>query len=193
MYIIAGLGNPGKKYEHTRHNCGFDALDFLADRFRIDVSARKFKALCGNGVIEGQKVLLMKPQTFMNLSGEAVQEAAAYYKIDPEDELIVMYDDISLPPGQLRVRGKGSAGGHNGIKNIIQMLGTDKFKRVRIGTGDRPEEYELVDWVLGHFPAGEQKSMEEVLRRAADAAAALTFEPLDLVMSRYNRKNEAEA
>ena len=133
MYIVAGLGNPGGKYEHTRHNCGFEVIDILAERYRIEVSDRKFKALCGNGLIEGQKVLLMKPQTFMNLSGEAVQQAVTFYKADPASQLIVLYDDISLQPGTIRIREKGSAGGHNGIKNIIQMLGDDHFLRRRAG------------------------------------------------------------
>ena len=130
MYIIAGLGNPGSRYEKTRHNCGFEAIDLLAERCGISLKDRKFKSLCGNGVIDGQKVLLMKPLTYMNLSGEAVQAAAAFYKIDPAKELIVLYDDISLEPGQLRVRAKGSAGGHNGIRSIIRMLGTEQFLRV---------------------------------------------------------------
>ena len=131
MMIIAGLGNPGRKYQKTRHNCGFEALDLLADRNHISVSQEKFRALCGTGMIDGVKVLLMKPQTFMNLSGEAIQAACAYYQADPATSLIVMYDDISLDPGRIRVRTKGSAGGHNGMKSIIQMLGTDRFLRIR--------------------------------------------------------------
>ena len=186
MFIIAGLGNPGRKYEKTRHNCGFEALDILADRYRIDVSQHKFRALTGTGEIEGQKVLLMKPQTFMNLSGEAVQAACSYYKVDPADGLIVLYDDISLDPGQIRVRAKGSAGGHNGMKNIIQMLGTDQFLRIRIGTGKQPDDYAQVDWVLGHFSSKEQTEMADAFDRAARAAAELLTEDPEKVMSIYN-------
>ena len=192
MYIIAGLGNPGRKYEKTRHNCGFEALDILADRARIDVSSPKFHALCGTGAIDGQKVLLMKPQTYMNLSGQAVQAACAYYKVDPAAQLIVLYDDISLEPGQLRIRAKGSAGGHNGIKNIIQMLGTDQFLRVKIGTGRQPSDYQQVDWVLGHFPPDQRADMEDAFDRAARAAQALLTEDPEQVMSQYNRRQEKE-
>lgn len=188
MYIVAGLGNPGGKYEHTRHNCGFEVIDILAERYRIEVSDRKFKALCGNGLIEGQKVLLMKPQTFMNLSGEAVQQALAFYKADPASQLIVLYDDISLQPGTIRIREKGSAGGHNGIKNIIQMLGDDHFLRIKIGTGGKPEGWDLADYVLGRFPSSVQVTMTESFERASRAAVALMTEPAEKVMSTYNRK-----
>ncbi len=186
MIIIAGLGNPGRKYDKTRHNCGFEALDILAERYRINVTQDKFKALCGTGMIDGVKVLLMKPQTFMNLSGEAVQAACAYYQVDPAEELIVMYDDISLDPGRIRIRTKGSAGGHNGMKNIIQMLGTDQFTRIRIGTGHQPSDYAQVDWVLGHFPPDERVLMIEAFEKASRAAAALLTEPAQKVMSEYN-------
>ena len=192
MYIIAGLGNPGSKYEKTRHNCGFEAIDLLADRCRIDVKERKFKALCGSGVIGGNRVLLMKPLTYMNLSGEAIQAAVSFYKIDPEKELIVLYDEISLEPGQLRVRAKGSAGGHNGIRNIIQMLGTDRFLRVKIGTGKKPSDMDLVDYVLGRFPLSERADMTAAFDRASEAAMDLVTQPLDRVMNEYNRKMEKE-
>ncbi len=188
MYIIAGLGNPGRKYEKTRHNCGFEALDILADRFGIDVTSERFRARVGTGVIGGQKVLLMKPQTFMNLSGDSVQEACAWYKADPATDLIVLYDDISLDPGQIRVRTKGSAGGHNGMKSIIQRLGTDQFLRVRIGTGHQPSDYAQVDWVLGHFPKDEQAVMADAFDRAARAAAELLTEDAEKVMSVYNAR-----
>lgn len=188
MYIIAGLGNPGGKYEHTRHNCGFEVIDILAERYRIDVSDRKFKSLCGTGLMEGHRVLLLKPQTFMNLSGSAVQEATAFYKADPASHLVILYDDISLEPGVIRVRGKGSAGGHNGIKNIIRMLGTDKFLRVKIGTGGKPEGWDLADYVLGRFPSAVQVTMTESFERASRAAAALLTEPAEKVMSAYNGK-----
>lgn len=150
MYIIVGLGNPSKQYEGTRHNAGFMTLDVLADRYNIDISEKKHKALCGKGVIEGNKVVLLKPQTFMNLSGESVRAAADFYKVAPE-EIIVIYDDISLEPGQLRVRKKGSAGGHNGMKNIIAHLGTQDFPRIRVGVGEKPAGMDLADYVLGRF------------------------------------------
>lgn len=190
MYIIAGLGNPGSRYEKTRHNCGFEAIDLLAERCGISLKDRKFKSLCGNGVIDGQKVLLMKPLTYMNLSGEAVQAAAAFYKIDPAKELIVLYDDISLEPGQLRVRAKGSAGGHNGIRSIIRMLGTEQFLRVKIGTGAKPADMDLADYVLGRIPLSERADMAEAFDRASKAAVDLVTEPLDRVMNEYNRKIE---
>ena len=190
MYIIAGLGNPGSRYEKTRHNCGFEAIDLLAERCGISLEDRKFKSLCGNGVIDGQKVLLMKPLTYMNLSGEAVQAAAAFYKIDPAKELIVLYDDISLEPGQLRVRAKGSAGGHNGIRSIIRMLGTEQFLRVKIGTGAKPADMDLADYVLGRIPLSERADMAEAFDRASKAAVDLVTEPLDRVMNEYNRKIE---
>ena len=173
MYIIAGLGNPGSKYAHTRHNAGFEAIDCLADRYRIDISTKKFQALCGSGVIEGQKVLLLKPQTYMNLSGESLRAACDFYKIDPEEELIVLYDDISLVPGQLRIRAKGSAGGHNGIKSIIAHLGTQVFK--------------LADYVLGHFSKEEQTEMAEAFDRAAQAAGKLVCEDMQSVMNEFNK------
>ena len=172
MYIIAGLGNPGKEYMGTRHNAGFSVIDVLADRYRIDVSEKKHKALCGRGVIEGQKVLLLKPQTFMNLSGESIRAAADYYKIEPE-EMIVIYDDISLDPGQLRIRLKGSAGGHNGIKNIIANLGTQDFPRIKVGVGAKPPRMDLADYVLSRFGAGEQKLMDEAFGEAAEAAVMM--------------------
>lgn len=190
MYIIAGLGNPGSKYEHSRHNAGFEAIDRLAAEYRISVDNKKFQALCGSGYIEGQKVLLVKPQTYMNLSGESVRAACDFFKIDPEEELIVLYDDISLAPGQLRIRKKGSAGGHNGIKNIIQHLGTQVFKRVKIGVGEKPSGYDLADYVLGHFSREEWTEMEDAFKRAAKAAAEMTAGDVERVMNEYNtRKN----
>lgn len=188
MYVIAGLGNPGKKYAKTRHNAGFDTIDIIADRYRIDVSMEKFKALVGTGVIEGQKVILVKPQTFMNLSGDSLRLVCDFYKIDVEEELIVIYDDISLDPGQIRVRKKGSAGGHNGMKSIIAQLGTQVFKRVKVGVGEKPEGYDLADYVLGHFSFTERIHMEEAFDRAARAAAALVTQPPEEVMNEYNKK-----
>lgn len=188
MYVIAGLGNPGKKYAKTRHNAGFDTIDIIADRYRIDVSTEKFKALVGTGVIDGQKVILVKPQTFMNLSGDSLRLVCDFYKIDVKEELIVIYDDISLEPGQIRVRKKGSAGGHNGMKSIIAQLGTQVFKRVKVGVGEKTEGYDLADYVLGHFSFTERIHMEEAFDRAARAAAALVTQPPEEVMNEYNKK-----
>ena len=168
MFLIAGLGNPGKEYENTRHNAGFMVLDALADKLGADISEKKHKALCGKAVIGGQKVILLKPQTYMNSSGESIRAAADYYKVDPED-ILVVYDDISLAPGQLRIRAKGSAGGHNGIKSIIAHLGTQEFPRVRVGVGEKPPRMDLADYVLGHFSQGERKIMEDAVKEAADA------------------------
>lgn len=190
MYIIAGLGNPGQKYAHTRHNAGYEAIDRLAEKYGIRIETEKFRALTGTGYIEGQKVLLLKPLTFMNLSGESIRAACDFYKIDPQEGFCVLYDDISLPPGQLRVRGKGSAGGHNGIKNIIAQLGTQEFARVKIGVGEKPKEYDLVDYVLGHFSEEEWATMTDAFSRAADAAAMLVNEDVQAVMNRYNEKKK---
>lgn len=191
MYLIAGLGNPGSKYAHTRHNVGFDTLDYLADYYGIDVETKKFKALVGQGMAAGNKVLLMKPQTYMNLSGESLREAVDFYKIDPEEELIVIYDDISLEPGQLRLRGKGSAGGHNGIKSIIAQLGTQNFKRIKVGVGEKPSDYDLADYVLGHFHREEKLIMEDAKKRAAKAAVSIMNDGLAAAMNEYNQKTTA--
>lgn len=191
MYLIAGLGNPTKEYDKTRHNVGFSVIDVLADRYRIDISEKKHKALCGRGVIEGQKVLLLKPQTFMNLSGESIRAAADYYKIEPE-EMIVIYDDISLDPGQLRIRLKGSAGGHNGIKNIIANLGTQDFPRIKVGIGAKPPRMDLADYVLSRFGAGEQKLMEEAFGEAAEAAVMMMTDGAERAMNHFNAKKKAE-
>lgn len=191
MYLIAGLGNPTKEYDKTRHNVGFSVIDVLADRYRIDISEKKHKALCGRGVIEGQKVLLLKPQTFMNLSGESIRAAADYYKIAPE-EMIVIYDDISLDPGQLRIRLKGSAGGHNGIKNIIANLGTQDFPRIKVGVGAKPPRMDLADYVLSRFGAGEQKLMDEAFGEAAEAAVMMMTDGAERAMNHFNAKKKAE-
>lgn len=186
MYLIAGLGNPGWEYENTRHNAGFASIDRLAEKNHISIDMKKFQALCGTGYIGGQKVLLLKPQTYMNLSGESLRAACDFFKIDPEQELIVIYDDISLAPGQLRIRAKGSAGGHNGIKSIISHLGTQVFLRVKVGVGEKPQGWDLADYVLGHFSKEEQQVMQESFDRAADAAAALLSEEVQQVMNEYN-------
>lgn len=193
MYLIAGLGNPTKQYEHTRHNIGFDAVTYLAERYHISMNTKKFRGICGSGVIEGQKVLLLQPQTYMNLSGESIGEAAAFYKLDPSSEVIVIYDDIALDPGNIRVRKKGSAGGHNGIKNIIAHLGTQEFQRIRIGVGEKPKEYDLADYVLGHFSAEDRRKVEEAFGYAADAVTLMVQDETDEAMNRYNRKQKQEA
>ncbi len=188
MYIIAGLGNPTKQYENTRHNAGFAVIDYLSEKYQIPVKQAGFKGLYGSGYIEGQKVLLLKPQTFMNLSGESIRAAMDFYKIDPEEELIIIYDDISLAPGQLRVRGKGSAGGHNGIKNIILHLGDQKFPRIKVGVGEKPAGYDLADYVLGHFSKEEQKQMDEAFAQAGAAVEVILTEGIDAAMNRFNGK-----
>ena len=190
MYIIVGLGNPGKKYAHTRHNVGFDTIDILAERYRISADTKKSKALYGKGMIEGRKVILAKPQTFMNLSGESVRELIDFYKIDEAKELIVIYDDISLEPGQLRLRAKGSAGGHNGIKNIIAHLGGQEFGRVKVGIGEKPKGYDLADYVLGHFSKEERQKMDASLERAADAVVRILVDDMASAMNEYNKKVE---
>lgn len=190
MYIIVGLGNPGRQYAHTRHNVGFDTIDVLADRYGISVDAKKHKAIYGKGIMEGQRVVLAKPQTYMNLSGESVRELIDFYKVDEEEELIVIYDDISLDPGQLRLRTKGSAGGHNGIKSIIAHLGGQVFKRIKVGVGEKPRGYDLADYVLGHFSKGDREQIADALERAADAIAKIMTEDMDAAMNQYNKKVE---
>lgn len=190
MYLIAGLGNPTKQYEHTRHNIGFDTVAYLADAYHISMNTKKFHGICGTGVIEGQKVLLLQPQTYMNLSGTSVSEAAAFYKLDPASEVIVIYDDIALEPGSIRVRKKGSAGGHNGIKDIIARLGTQEFLRVRVGVGEKPPHFDLADHVLGRFSPEDRKKAEEAIADAADAVRLLVADEADAAMNLYNRKKQ---
>lgn len=190
MYIIVGLGNPKKEYENTRHNIGFDVIDTLAEQEKIDVLEKKHKALIGKGYVAGQKCILAKPQTFMNLSGESVRELIDYYKVDEETELIVISDDISLDVGQLRIRKKGSAGGHNGLKNIIAHLGHDKFNRVKMGVGEKPKGWDLADYVLGHFSGEERKVMDAAAERAADAIRMIITQDADAAMNEYNKKVE---
>lgn len=189
MYLIAGLGNPTREYEKTRHNVGFEAIDILADKARTTVTEKKHKALYGKGYIGGQKVILAKPQTYMNLSGESIREIADFYKIEPEN-IIILCDDINLSEGQLRIRLKGSAGGHNGLKNIISHLGTQEFPRIRIGVGEKPRGMDLADYVLGRFPKEQQAVMEEAYRDAAEAACMMIEDGADAAMNHYNRKNK---
>ena len=187
MYIIVGLGNPGKQYEGTRHNVGFDVIDALADKYNISVIERKHKALIGKGLVAGQKVILVKPMTYMNLSGESVREAVDYYKVDEKEEFIVVYDDISLAPGGLRIRGKGSAGGHNGIKSIIGHLGHDVFKRIKVGVGEKPKGWDLADYVLSRFSKEERTKVDEAVKTAVEAVEILVAQGLDEAMNKCNR------
>lgn len=189
MFIIVGLGNPGKNYSNTRHNIGFDVIDTLADKAGISIIEKKHKAIIGKGVIDGQKVILAKPQTFMNLSGESVRELIDYYKVDEEQELIVVSDDISLDVGMIRVRKKGSAGGHNGLKNIITHLGHDTFMRVKMGVGEKPKGYDLADYVLGHFTSDERKTMDEAAKHAAEAIRMMMAGDVDKAMNQFNTKS----
>ena len=192
MYLIVGLGNPGRQYEHTRHNCGFDALDEVADKLGILVSAKEHKALVGKGYAFGEKVILAKPQTFMNLSGESVLALCSYYKIDPETRLVVLYDDIDLPPGQLRIRKNGSPGGHNGMKNITTLLGTREFTRIRIGVGAKPAGRDLADYVLSHFSPEERGLLDEAFSLAADAVLRILQGDLAGAMNQYNKKKKQQ-
>jgi PTH1 family peptidyl-tRNA hydrolase len=190
MLIIAGLGNPDRKYEGTRHNAGFAVMDAIADKYNIDMDMRKYRAFCGKGMIEGQKVFLMKPQTYMNLSGESIIQAVNFFQADPETELLVIYDDISLDVGQLRIRKKGSAGGHNGIKSIIAHLGTQNFPRVKVGVGEKPKDYDLADYVLGHFSKAEQEIMEDAAKEAVRAVAMIVAGEMEAAMNEFNRKKK---
>ncbi|MDO4966178.1 MAG: aminoacyl-tRNA hydrolase [Lachnospiraceae bacterium] len=190
MYIIAGLGNPKPEYRNTRHNIGFDVIDVLADKYNIDVTTIKHKALTGKGIIEGNKCILVKPQTYMNLSGESLIDVCQYYKIDVETELIVIYDDIALDVGAIRVRKKGSAGGHNGMKSIIQNLSTENFMRIRMGVGEKPKGYDLADYVLGHFTNQERDLMDKASITATEAIKVIMSDGIDKAMGAYNKKNE---
>ncbi len=189
MYIIVGLGNPSREYVNTRHNIGFDVIDRLAEEEHISVLEKKHKAIIGKGYVAGQKVILAKPQTYMNLSGESVREPVDYYKVDETCELIVISDDISLDVGQLRIRKKGSAGGHNGLKNIIAHLGHDNFMRVKMGVGEKPKGYDLADYVLGHFTQDERKVMNEAAGKAVEAIRMMVSDEVDSAMNAFNRKN----
>ena len=185
MYIIAGLGNPEKKYDGTRHNAGFAALDCLAEKLGIALTEKKFSGICGRGVYGGEKLLLLKPLTYMNLSGNSVRAAADYYQT-AADQIIILYDDINFACGRLRVRGQGSAGGHNGIKSIIAQLGTDAFPRVRIGVGGLRADEDMVSHVLGHFSKQDAAVMEKSYDAAADAAICLLEHGTQEAMNRFN-------
>lgn len=185
-WLIVGLGNPGQEYFNTRHNCGFRALDILAQGLKCNVNRGKFQGLYGQTVYIGKKLLLLKPMTYMNLSGKSVLQLSAYFHIPPQ-RIIVIFDDISLPPGRLRIRSDGSAGGHNGIKSIISELGSDAFPRVKVGVGAKPTpEYDLADWVLSTFSAAEEKAVVSALKRAADAALCIVDHGVPEAANRFN-------
>ena len=190
MYLIVGLGNPGRQYEATRHNMGFDTVDCLIEKHNVPQGGVKFNAMYGKGIIGGDKAILMKPLSFMNLSGGPVRDMVNFFKIDPEKELIVISDDIDLEPGQLRIRKQGSAGGHNGLKDIIQKLGTQNFVRIKIGVGAKPQGWDLADHVLSRFLDSERKLVDEAIREAADAVEKIIAQGPDAAMNEYNRKKK---
>ena len=184
MYAIIGLGNPDKKYEKTRHNVGFDVIDELAEQMGIEVKTKRYKALCGIGTIGSEKVVLVKPQTYMNLSGESVRAVMDFYKLDAKSDIIVVSDDISLPVGKIRIRTKGSAGGHNGLKSIISHAGTDGFTRIKVGVG--ANEGDLVKHVLGKFSKQDRVFVDDAIRDAASAAEVIVMYDAQTAMNKYN-------
>ena len=190
MFLIVGLGNPDKKYDNTRHNIGFDVIDAMASKYNIYMNEKKHKAVCGTGAIEGVKVLLAKPQTYMNLSGESVRQILDFYKLDPESEMLIIYDDISLAPGNIRVRKKGSAGGHNGIKSIIAHAGTQNFMRIKVGVGEKPQGWDLADYVLGHFDKEERAKVDAATADAIAAAVLMMQGDVDRAMNNFNAKKQ---
>ena len=193
MFIIAGLGNPGRQYEGTRHNIGWQVIDELAQKHHMKVIESKFKGLVGKGMIGSEKVILLKPLTFMNLSGESIREAVNFYKIDETTNLIVIADDISLDVGRIRIRKKGSAGGHNGLKNIIAHLGHEEFIRIKLGVGDKPAGYDLADYVLGRFDKEEEKILAESRTDAVLAVETIMEDGIDKAMNRYNTVKSSKA
>lgn len=187
MYLVAGLGNPEKKYDNTRHNIGFDAIDLLSDKLGIALTKSKFNAIYGDGYIGSERVILAKPQTYMNLSGMSIGEMAKFYKI-PNEDIIIIHDDISLDIGRLRIREKGSAGGHNGLKSIISHLGGDDFIRIKIGVGSpKHEDYDLADYVLGSFLDEERKILSPVLSDTVNAVESIISEGAQRAMNKYNK------
>lgn len=190
MFLIVGLGNPGSKYDGTRHNVGFEAIDVLSKKYDIQVTHKEKKGLTGKGVIAGQKVMLVKPQTFMNCSGECVIELCQYYGVDPEEELIVISDDVTLMPGNLRIRRKGSAGGHNGLKDIIAWTDTQNFARIRVGVGKVPENGDMVNHVLGRYVESDRKLVDESLENIPGAVELMIADDIEGAMNRYNVKKD---
>lgn len=192
MFVIVGLGNPSREYKGTRHNAGFEVIDRISEKYNISVNIKKHRALMGKGMIHGKKVILAKPQTFMNLSGESVRSLVNFYQVDVATELLVIYDDVSLGTGQLRIRAKGSAGGHNGIKNITSQIGGQFFPRIKVGVGEKPPKMDLADYVLGHFSKAEQQLMEEGYEMAVCAAETIMEGRIETAMNEYNRKKKEE-
>ncbi|MBO4415773.1 MAG: aminoacyl-tRNA hydrolase [Lachnospiraceae bacterium] len=191
MKAIFGLGNFGPKYAGTRHNMGFDTITRLSDKWGIPLDVKRFKGLCGFGWYKGEKVILVQPQTYMNNSGECVREICDFFKMTNKD-IIVIYDDISLPPGQLRLRPKGSAGGHNGIKSVIAHLGSEEFDRVKIGVGEKPAEWDLADYVLSRFNKEDEPKIRDAIDRAAQAVESIISYGLEAAMGEFNRKAAPE-
>ena len=191
MFLIVGLGNPERKYEGTRHNVGFEAIDAISKKYSIEVNHKEHKGVVGKGLINGNKVMLVKPQTYMNLSGECVQELCDYYEVDPESELIVISDDVSLSTGNIRVRKKGSAGGHNGLKNIIARLDTNAFPRIRVGVGEC-ENGDMVSHVLGRYDAEDRERVDASMEKVIGAMELFLENDLDAAMNRYNVKEKVE-
>lgn len=189
MKAIFGLGNYGQRYAGTRHNMGFDTVTKLSEMLNIPLDTRRFKGLCGFGYIGGEKIILVQPQTYMNLSGECVRAVLDFFKLTNED-IIVVYDDISIDPGQLRLRKKGSAGGHNGIKNILAHLGTEEFDRVRVGVGEKPEGWDLADYVTSRFDKEDEAVIREAIKRAAEAVVSIVEDGMDTAMNRFNTRAE---
>ncbi|MCI5569211.1 MAG: aminoacyl-tRNA hydrolase [Candidatus Alectryocaccobium sp.] len=193
MYLIVGLGNPEKKYDKTKHNVGFDAIDEMIDEYDIPSSGISMKGMYGKGFIGGEKVMVMKPLTYMNLSGHAVRAFVDYYNIDVQSELIVIYDDVDMAAGQLRIRKKGSAGSHNGMKSIIQMLGSTDFTRIRVGIGPKPVKWDLADYVLAPFSKDERVKVDGVIEDIPDIIKTIVEDGVDIAMTRYNTKKNGNA
>jgi len=186
-YLVAGLGNPGREYENTRHNAGFVAADILADKFNIKLSKSKFEAIYGDGTIAGARVIVVKPQTFMNLSGRAVQKLSSFYKI-PVDKIIIMHDDVSLDVGKIRIRRKGSAGGQKGLANIIELVGSQEIARIKIGVGAKPHpDYDMKDWVLGRIPKEQEADFKTACENAAKAIEEIIARGIDSAMNKYSK------
>jgi len=189
MYLIVGLGNPETDYSKTRHNMGFNVINKISEKYNIDVNKSKFKALVGNGIIEGEKVILLKPQTFMNLSGEALTEAMNFYKLSPKD-IIIIYDDVDIEPGNIRIRKNGSAGSHNGMKSIVQELQTEEFARIRVGIGKPQFKEDAINYVIGAIPEEERKKLEEGTTKAKEAIIEMVKNGMDMAMNKFNQKGK---
>lgn len=192
MFVLAGLGNPGREYDRTRHNAGFAAIDYLAALYRISLGKEKFRAVLGDGIIQGEKVILMKPQTYMNNSGEAVRAVLDFYKLEPQ-KLIVIYDDIDLNAGALRIRTRGSAGTHNGMRSILYHLGTEDFPRIRIGIGKPDPRFELADYVLGRMSPDEEKALGQAIEKVAEAVSVIMVSGIEIAMGRFNETKKSPA